>query len=169
MKTRLAHWRLMVALRLRSRPVWLLSFAASLGIVGAFFLPWLRLEGTPDSRNGAELLALAVSPSVNYLAEVSEIQLWVLIGCPALAIVAALIVVWQYGQRKTALFATSCVLAAALVAMYAPFLPRKQRAESLRGAFSGCVPIGSFAVAPDSDQGLCMALVRARSPCGSLN
>ena len=120
MKTRLAHWRLMVALRLRSRPVWLLSFAASLGIVGAFFLPWLRLEGTPDSRNGAELLALAVSPSVNYLAEVSEIQLWVLIGCPALAIVAALIVVGQYGQRKTALFATSCVLAAALVAMYAP-------------------------------------------------
>lgn len=120
MKTRLAHWRLMVALKLRSRPVWLLSFAASLGIVGAFFLPWLRLEGTPDSLNGAELLALTLSPSVNYLAEVSEIQLWLLIGCPAVAIVAAVIVVWQYGQRKTALFATSCVLAAALVAMYAP-------------------------------------------------
>ena len=43
-----------------------------------------------------------------------------LIGCPALTIVAALVVVWQYGQRKTALFATFCVLAAALVAMYAP-------------------------------------------------
>ena len=52
MKTRLMHWRLMAALKLRSRPAWLLSFAASLGIVGAFFLPWLRLEGRLISATG---------------------------------------------------------------------------------------------------------------------
>ena len=40
----------------------LLFLAAALAILGAFFLPWLKLDGPAGAYSGAELIALAVSP-----------------------------------------------------------------------------------------------------------
>ena len=97
----------------------LVAFAATLVIIGAFFLPWVRLDGTTDSRSGAELMTLVISPTVDYLFEVSPVQSGVLIGCPTLIILAAIIVMANYGRRKTAILATSAILASSMALMYA--------------------------------------------------
>ena len=97
----------------------LVAFAATLVMIGAFFLPWLRLDGAADARSGAELMTLVISPTVNYLFEVSPVQSGMLIGCPTLIILAAIIVMAKYGRRKTAPLATSAIFASSIAIIYA--------------------------------------------------
>lgn len=92
----------------------LAAFAVALGTVGAFFLPWVRLDGVSRASSGAELVALVASPTAGYLFEVSALQAVVLIGGPVLLLVAAVVVMAKYGQRKTAPLATTIVVALAL-------------------------------------------------------
>ena len=110
----LQNWRELVTLIMR-----LVAFAATLVIIGAFFLPWLRLDGTTDGLSGAELMTLVISPTVDYLFEVSPVQSGVLIGCPILIIIAAIIVMAKYGRRKTAPLATSAILVSSIAIIYA--------------------------------------------------
>ena len=94
------------------------AFAATLVLIGAFFLPWLRLDGAIDGRSGAELMTLVISPTVNYLFEVSYVESGVLIGCPTLIILSSIIVMAKYGRRKTAPLATSAILASSIAIIY---------------------------------------------------
>ena len=96
----------------------LIAFAATLAIMGAFFLPWTRLDGMSQASSGAELVALVVSPTVNYLFAVSTLQAAVLVGCPILLIVSATIVMAKYARGKTAPFATCLVFASSVSAIY---------------------------------------------------
>ena len=108
------NWRELATLIMR-----MVAFAATLVMLGAFFLPWLRLDGMTDSHSGAELMTLVISPTVDYLLEVSQVQSGVLIGCPTLIILATVIVMAKYGRRKTALLATSAILASSIAVIYA--------------------------------------------------
>ena len=96
----------------------LVAFAATLAIMGAFFLPWARLDGMNEASSGAELVALVVSPTANYLFAVSTLQAVVLVGCPALLILSATMVMAKYAQRKTAPFATCLVFASSVSVAY---------------------------------------------------
>ena len=96
----------------------LVAFAATLAIIGAFFLPWVRLDGMSQASTGAELIAFVVSPTVNYLFAVSALQAGVLLGCPALLIASALVVMAKYGRRKTAPLATCVVFASSISIIY---------------------------------------------------
>ena len=95
-----------------------ITFAATLAIMGAFFLPWTRLDGMSQASSGAELVALVVSPTVNYLFAVSTLQAAVLVGSPALLIVSAAMVMAKYARRKTAPFATCLVFASSVSLIY---------------------------------------------------
>ena len=109
-------------------------FAATLALIGAFFLPWVRLDGMNQVSSGAELVAIAVSPTVNYLFTVSTLQSAILVGCPALLIVSATIVMAKYGRRKTALFATCVVFASAMAIIYgAPDLTASNESRAYVG------------------------------------
>lgn len=96
----------------------LLAFGASLAVVGAFFLPWVWLDGSIQTSTGAELIAIALSPTVNYLWLVSPLQTSILIGAPSILIVSALMVVAQYSRRKTAPLTTGVVFASASAIVY---------------------------------------------------
>ena len=96
----------------------LVAFAATLAIMGAFFLPWARLDGMNEASSGAELVALVVSPTANYLFAVSTLQAVVLVGCPALLILSATMVMAKYARRKTAPFATCLVFASSVSVAY---------------------------------------------------
>lgn len=96
----------------------LVAFATTLAIMGAFFLPWARLDGMSDASSGAELVALVVSPTVNYLFAVSTPQAVVLVGCPVLLILSATVVMVKYARRKTAPFATCLVFASSASVIY---------------------------------------------------
>ncbi len=96
----------------------LVAFAAALAIMGAFFLPWARLDGMNEASSGAELVALVVSPTANYLFAVSTLQAVVLVGCPALLILSATMVMTKYARRKTAPFATCLVFASSVSVAY---------------------------------------------------
>ena len=112
----------------------LVAFAATLAIMGAFFLPWTRLDGMSQASSGAELVALVASPTINYLFAVSTIQAVVLVGCPALLILSATMVMAKYARRKTAPFATCLVFASSVSVIYgAPDLT----ASSEMGAYVG--------------------------------
>ena len=97
----------------------LLFFLATLAIMGAFFLPWTRLDGMSQSSSGADLVALLFSPSLGYLGAVSPLQTTILIGCPALLISAAVAVSVKYAQRETAPVATFLVFASSIFVIYA--------------------------------------------------
>ena len=112
----------------------IVALAAALAIMGAFFLPWARLDGMSEASSGAELVALVVSPTVNYLFAVSTLQASVLVGCPALLIVSASVVMAKYARRKTAPFATCLVFASSASVIYgAPDLT----ASNEMGAYIG--------------------------------
>lgn len=96
----------------------LLGFAVTLVVIGAFFLPWLKLDGATKIYSGAELAALVVSPMRDYIYAVAPIQTAVLIGCPAAMMLFAAIVATRYARRRTALFATAAVLACAIAIIY---------------------------------------------------
>ena len=96
----------------------LIAFAATVAIMGAFFLPWTRLDGMSQASSGAELVALVVSPTVSYLFTVSTLQASVLVGGPALLIVSASVVMAKYARRKTSPFATCLVFASSVSIIY---------------------------------------------------
>ena len=96
----------------------LIAFAATVAIMGAFFLPWTRLDGMSQASSGAELVALVVSPTVSYLFTVSTLQASVLVGGPALLIVSASVVMAKYARRKTSPFATCLVFASSVSVIY---------------------------------------------------
>ena len=96
----------------------LVAFAATLAIMGAFFLPWARLDGMSDASSGAELVALVASPTIDYLFAVSTLQASVLVGGPALLILSASVVMAKYARRRTAPFATCLVFASSVSVIY---------------------------------------------------
>ena len=96
----------------------LVAFAVSLAIMGAFLLPWVKLDGESDVRTGTGLMTLAISPARDYLTMVAPIQTVVLIACPVAMLIFAIILAAKYAQRKTALFATAAILASAIAIIY---------------------------------------------------
>ena len=96
----------------------LIAFAATLAVMGAFFLPWTRLDGMSQAISGAELVALVVSPTASYLFAVSTFQAAVLVGSPVLLIVSAAVVMAKYARRRTAPFATCLVFASSVSVIY---------------------------------------------------
>ena len=115
----------------------LLAFAATLAVMGACFLPWVRLDGTGQARSGIELVTVVLSPTISYLYAVSPLQTGVLVACSALAIASAVIVMSRYGRRQTALLATCIVLVASLLVTYAtPDLVAGEGAKAHAGALA---------------------------------
>lgn len=96
----------------------LLWFIVTLEIIGAFFLPWVRLDGITEVYSGAELLTIPVSPIAQYLSSVSTLQTAVLIACPALVLLSGAFLAIRYLQRKTALLPTIVILASAVGIIY---------------------------------------------------
>ena len=96
----------------------LLWFIATLEIIGAFFLPWVRLDGITDVYSGAEMLTIPASPIAQYLSSVSQLQTVVLVICPALILLSAAILATRYLQRKTAPLPTIVILASAVGIIY---------------------------------------------------
>lgn len=96
----------------------LLAFALSLAIIGAFFLPWVRLDGSREIYSGTQLAALLVSPLRDYIFAVAPMQTYVLLGGPVAMLLFAAIVVSKYAQRRTAILSTVAVLAAAIAVGY---------------------------------------------------
>ena len=97
----------------------LATFSVALLLAGAFFLPWIRLDGEDKGSSGAELIALVISPSIDYLIAISPVQTGVLVGCSVLIVLATIVVMVQYGRRKTAIIPTFAVLASAIAIIYA--------------------------------------------------
>jgi len=89
----------------------LFSFAASLGILGCFWLPWVHIDGTGESSTGAELIALTAAPSLEYVWVASPVSAGVLIGGPVAIFLFGLLIASRYAQRQTAIFSTLVVLA----------------------------------------------------------
>ena len=96
----------------------LLAFGASLAVVGAFFLPWVWLDGSSQANSGAELVAIVLSPTVDYLRAVSPLQTAILLGVPAVLVVSALMVAARYSRRRTSPLATGVVFASASAIVY---------------------------------------------------
>ena len=97
----------------------LLTFVVALMLGGAFFLPWIRLDGEGEAHSGAELISLLLTPDVQYLYAISPVQTGVLIGCTVLTILATVLVVFRYSRRKSAILATMVVLASCIAIIYA--------------------------------------------------
>lgn len=96
----------------------ILSFVATLGLVGSFALPWVRLDGFEEPRNGFQVLAMSISPVARYFFNVSPIQTGVLVGGTLFMLALALRVSMQYARRKTSMFATAGVFALSLTVTY---------------------------------------------------
>ena len=90
----------------------LLFLAAALAILGAFFLPWLKLDGPAGAYSGAELIALAVSPQWQYLTSVNQLQAAVLVGAPAAMLLFAIVAISKYVRKRRTPLAILLVLAA---------------------------------------------------------
>lgn len=96
----------------------LLTFALSLAVIGAFFLPWVRLDGSREIYSGVQLAALAVSPIREYISAVAPTQTAVLLGGPLAMLLFAAIVATRYARRRTAILPTAAVLASAIAVSY---------------------------------------------------
>ena len=96
----------------------LVAFVVTLGVIGAFFLPWVRLDGMSDVHSGAALPILVISPMVEYLFAVAPVQTGVLIGCPVIMVLFAINVAAAYARRRTAIPATGVVLVAVNAIIY---------------------------------------------------
>ncbi len=94
------------------------SFAATVAIVGALFLPWVRLDGVDLPSNAAELMAVAIIPMAGYLVAVSPLQAALLMGGPALIAFFALVAMVRYSNREIALVPTVGILAVSIAIIY---------------------------------------------------
>ena len=91
---------------------------ASLGILGAFWLPWVWVDGMKEASSGIGLIAMIASPWVKYFYSASPLNAGFLIGCPILIVIFGTIVVLKYIQRRTAIFSTVAVLVPAVALPY---------------------------------------------------
>lgn len=96
----------------------IVSFAMSLGILGAFLLPWVKLDGIPDAVSGVGIISLIASPTGKYLYLISPVETVILIGAPIVILLAGLWLTSKYAQRRPAKVATVIVLACAGVLPY---------------------------------------------------
>ena len=87
------------------------TFALALGILGAFWFPWVAIDGIKDASSGTDLLAVVASPSLlKYLYSASPLSAGFLIGCPIGIMVFGIVVAAKYVQRRTAILPTLAVL-----------------------------------------------------------
>ena len=95
----------------------ILYFLASLGLLGTFFLPWLRLDGFEGTDSAITLMALVASPWAEYFYSVDQISAVMLMGVPIAMLVFACGMVSKYARGRSSPFATcmALVLALALV------------------------------------------------------
>ena len=107
------NWREPVTLGSR-----ILTFIMALGILGAFWLPWVWIDGLDEASSGIGLIAVLASPQLKYLYSASHINTGFLIGCPIAIVIFGVVVAKQYAQKRTAIFATLTVLVAAVALPY---------------------------------------------------
>ena len=91
-----------------------LFFTAALGLMGTFFLPWLKLDGLSGVDSGATLMALVASPWAAYFFSVEPQQALVLMGAPVAMMAFTIFMLSRYARGKAAPFTTFMVLASAL-------------------------------------------------------
>ena len=108
-----SNWQWSATLTMR-----VVSFALTIAVIGAFFLPWIQLDGMREADTGLELIAITISPLFKYLYSVDLVQTGVIIGCPTLMLLLAVWVSVKYAQRTTAPLATSVLLASSVAIMY---------------------------------------------------
>ena len=97
-----------------------LTFLAALGMFGAFFLPWIQLDGYDAPSTGAQLIATILSPEFGYLNTVSQLQALLIVGCPFLIFVAVAIVAMRKFQREPSPVGECIILVSAGVVAYVP-------------------------------------------------
>lgn len=97
-----------------------LSFLAALAMFGAFFLPWIHLDGYDTPATGAQLIAIILSPEFGYLNTVSQLQALLIVGCPFLMFVAVAIVSLRKFQREPSPVGECIILVSAGVVAYVP-------------------------------------------------
>ena len=90
------------------------TFVLAMGILGAFWLPWVSIDGFEETSRGVDLLALMASPQVRYLTAASPLSAAFLIVGPLGVFVFAVFVGMRYVQRRTTIPATSVLLAFAV-------------------------------------------------------
>ena len=95
----------------------LTAFVVTLAVIGALFLPWVTLDGV-DGHIGAELPVLAFTPLGKYFFAVAPVQTSLLIVCPVIVGLFAVIVAFAYAQRRTMIWATVILLVATNLVLY---------------------------------------------------
>ncbi len=113
----------------------LFTFALSLALLGVFFLPWIRVDGMSEASSGAELIALAFSPTFEYLFSVSQTQAGILVGSPALMLLSTIVLSTKYRRRSASPISICAILVSAVLLI----LATPDLTESGDGAYSGLI------------------------------
>ena len=88
----------------------ILTFIATLVLIGSLALPWVRLDGFEGPNTGLDLIAMSVSPMGKFFFSVSAVKTGILVAGPVLTLVLAFRVALKYAQRRRAMFATGAIL-----------------------------------------------------------
>ena len=104
----MASWREYVTLGIR-----VITFALALGILGAFWLPWVSVDGMNQASRGIDLIAMLASPQARYLTAASPISASFLLAFPIGVLGFGIWVAVQYARRRAAIPATVVLLALA--------------------------------------------------------
>ena len=85
------------------------TLALAMGLLGAFALPWVQIDGLNGQSSGISLVALSASSTFGYLYAVSPVQAAVLVGSPMLIGFCWVFLAWSYVRRRTATWATAAI------------------------------------------------------------
>lgn len=139
----------------------LLTFIIALGMFGTFFLPWLHLDGHDAPSSGAQLITRILSPEYSYLSAVSQLQAWVVVGCPFVIFVAVAIVAVKKYQREPSLLSECSIIALAGVLTYFPTALTAEYAEPFYSGLFALIVIAVVLLAQDL-----LTLIRERAKLG---
>ena len=102
------NWREYMTLSVR-----VTTFALAVGILGAFWFPWISVDGMDNASRGIDLLAMLASPQAKYLTAASPISAGFLLVCPIGVMALGIWVSSRYVRRRAAIPATAALLALA--------------------------------------------------------
>lgn len=125
------------------------SYLAALGMFGAFFLPWIHLDGHDAPHTGAELLTIFLSPEFTYMNSVSQLQSLFLIASPAVVFIAIIVVAAKKYQREVSPVAGLIIIAGASAMNFVPTVLVDPNSSSFGNGVIATVAIAVILLAQD--------------------
>ena len=127
----------------------IVTYMAALGMFGAFFLPWIHLDGHDSSHTGAELLTVFLSPEFTYLNSVSQLQSLFLMASPAVIFVSIIVLVVKKHQREISPVAGLIIIVSASAFNFVPTVLVNPNAASLGTGIVATVAIAMILLVQD--------------------